>query len=227
LLYDIENKTLKRGLMDLKTNNFDFTFIPAVDFGHTNAQKVLIVMHGLGDTKESYIDFCKELNVSGLHYLLIKGPISYPIGSAWYDPPPEDPKKGMAFSLKKLNQLVAELKEQGLENEDIFLAGFSQGGCMALEFLFQYREKLGGIIALSPKIYPIDESFNPHENQKRTPIFLAHGLYDEVIPFKETDLHSKELIGKGFNIFKEDYPIEHEINYDEIEDLRSWINELL
>ena len=92
-------------VQNLKTENFKYTYIPAVNFGK-NANKVMIVMHGLGDSKDSYTDFCKELNVSGLHYLVIDGPIPYFFGNAWYDPPPEDHKTGIKFSLDKINLLI-------------------------------------------------------------------------------------------------------------------------
>lgn len=214
-------------IQSLKTENFKYIYIPAVDFGQTNANKVMIVMHGLGDSKDSYVDFCKELNVPGLHYLIIDGPIPYFFGNAWYDPPPENPNKGIRFSLDKINLLIEELKKQGLSSEDIFLTGFSQGGCIALEYLYQCKEKLGGIIALSPKIYPLREDFKPDPHQLSTPIFLCHGLYDEVIPYQEMETRSQSLIDKGLKVFKRPYPIEHDIDITEIEDLRSWINELL
>ena len=116
--------------MEIKTQHFDYTYLPAVNFGQTSAQKIMVVMHGLGDSKNSYVDFCKELNVSGLQYLVINGPIDYYGGYAWYEPPPEQPQKSLLNSLTKLESVMEELLKQGFENEDIFVLGFSQGGCI-------------------------------------------------------------------------------------------------
>ena len=213
--------------MEIKTQHFDYTYLPAVNFGQTSAQKIMVVMHGLGDSKTSYIDFCKELNVSGLQYLIINGPIDYYGGYAWYEPPPEPPQQSLIDSLEKLENLMEELLKQGFENEDIFVLGFSQGGCMSLEHLYRRKEKLGGVVALSPKMYPIKESLSPNKNQVETPLFVTHGLYDDLIPYSEVEKGCLELRERGFKPIHKSYPIGHEIDFDEIEDLRNWINEYL
>ena len=213
--------------MEIKTQQFDYTYLPAVNFGQTSAQKIMVVMHGLGDSKAPYIDFCKELNVSGLHYLILNGPIDYYGGYAWYEPPPESPQQGLESSLAKLDNLLQELLKQGFEYEDIFISGFSQGGCLSLELLYKTKEKLGGIIALSPKMFPLKPDFSPNKPQKETPLFISHGLYDEVIPYSEVEKRCKELEERGLNPFKKSYSMGHEIDFDEIEDLRSWINDYL
>ena len=213
--------------MEIKTEYFDYTYLPAVNFGQTSAQKIMVVMHGLGDSKNSYVDFCKELNVSGLQYLVINGPIDYYGGYAWYEPPPEKPQQGLLNSLEKLERVLEELLKQGFENEDIFVLGFSQGGCMSLELLYRRKEKLGGVVALSPKMHPIKQDLSPNKNQIETPLFVTHGLYDDLIPYSEVEKGCVGLEERGFKPIHKSYPMGHEIDYDEIEDVRNWINEYL
>ena len=75
------------------------------------------------------------------------------------------------------------------ESEDIFLLGFSQGGCIAFETYYRYPEKLGGVIGLSPRLY-LDKL--PSELIS-TPLFIAHGKNDEAINFNETLENAKKL----------------------------------
>ena len=98
---------------------------------------------------------------------------------------------------------------------------------MSLELLYKTKEKLGGIIALSPKMFALETDFTPNNNQKEIPLFVSHGLYDDVIPYSEVEKRCKELEEKGLEPVHKSYPMGHEIDFDEIEDLRNWINEYL
>ena len=104
-----------------------------VSKGWTNGNKVMIVMHGLGDSMDSYVDVTKEINVTGLHYILVNAPRPYFFGHSWYDIPPGNPRIGIDESVEILLSCIEELKKEGFESEDIFLLGFSQGGCIAFE----------------------------------------------------------------------------------------------
>src|SRR5690606_1010132 len=115
--------------------------------------KIMIIMHGLGDRKESFVDIAAEINVTGLAYLLIDAPRPYPIGHSWYEIPPGNPQIGIHESSEMILKLIDELVSAGHKHSDIFICGFSQGGCMAIQTLLKLETPLAGVVALSPRIY--------------------------------------------------------------------------
>jgi len=95
----------------------------------------------------------------------------------------------------------------------------------------RYPKKLGGLIALStwmPLEEKIKSELGANNAQPSTlPIFLAHGEYDQVIPFEFGEI-SKNLIEKiGFKVSWNSYPIEHSVSQQEISDIGSWLSEIL
>ena len=197
--------------------------IPMVSKGWTNGNKVMIVMHGLGDSMDSYIDVTKEINVTGLHYILVNAPRPYFFGHSWYDIPPGNPRIGIDESVEILLSCIEELKKEGFESEDIFLLGFSQGGCIAFETYYRYPEKLGGIIGLSPRLY-LDKL--PNELIS-TPLFIAHGKNDDAIDFHETLENAKKIKERNNNLVFHEYDYGHTFDIDTIMELREWLNEYL
>lgn len=206
------------------SKNFTSKYIYTNSFGHSN-YKIMIVMHGLGDQLDSYIPLVKEINVTGVNYLLINAPHDYPIGFSWYDLPPVDPRPSINKSLNLLKKLIDELIEYSFSYEDIFILGFSQGGAMALELANSLKQKLGGVIALSPRIYINTNDLS--EGLRKTPLFSSHGTFDDVIPFSDTHeslMQMKKEIA-DFSFFP--FDMGHEICFDEIIELRKWLNERL
>lgn len=208
---------------------FESQVIPAVNKGMTNGSKWMIVMHGLGDSMSSYIDFCEQINVTGLNYLLINAPFNHYFGYSWYDlPPAGKPYNRLEIAREKLTGLIKEMNNFGIPSSDIFLMGFSQGGLMALDQLTSNKDLFAGVVALSPRIRIREDWEKFHtEGKFETPVYMAHGYYDEQIPYQETFEASNALKENGFNIKFNAYEMGHEIDLDEIRDLREWLNEQL
>ena len=199
-------------------------FIPSINKGHSDGGKLMIVLHGLGDSLESYKVFAQELNLTGLGYLLLNAPTPYFFGHSWYDIPPGNPQPGIENSSNILVNVINSIIDQGYKYEDIFLCGFSQGGCIALETMYKLDTSLAGVIALSPRIY--HENI-PADMKQANKIFMAHGKYDPVINFQETYEGYKRIKSLGHDIIFKSYNMEHQIDYQEIIDLRQWLNEEL
>lgn len=198
----------------------DISQQPKTDF------KVMIVMHGLGDSLEPYKIFTQEVNVTNCHYLLLNAPEDYFTGYAWYQPNPEDPSVAVQNPVSLITNEINFLLEEGWKAEDIILCGFSQGGCMALCTALSFGKKLGGVVALSPKTYPFMLE-QTSEAFFKTPLFMAHGEQDSVIPFDQTKSWLTELEASHKNLRWEEYQMGHEIEINEINDLREWLNEQL
>ncbi len=187
--------------------------------------KWMIVLHGQGDQKESYKEFARELNITGVRFLLVDAPIKTAYGNWWYDPDPSQQEADVLLASKRIAKLVEELvKRENLSYDDLILFGFSAGGRIALAASMMLSKKLAAVVALSPRfVIPEELLKNPSQ---QTPYFITHGLYDEVIPHQQTLEASKCLAEKENVVFKS-YPMGHEICLEEVVDLRDWLNSIL
>ncbi|EPZ51866.1 phospholipase/carboxylesterase [Bacteriovorax sp. BAL6_X] len=214
---------------DLKTQLLDSFYIPASDITPTSSQKVMIILHGLGDSLESYKVFTQEINVTGLSYLLLNAPKKYYFGHSWYDIPPSNPVPGIENSVRILTKIIDEIvaNNEHIDYSDIFIGGFSQGGCISLETAYLLQHKLGGIVLMSPRIYPERRPQELSNCLKKTDIFCAHGSLDPVIDINQTRAGIEHLVGLGANAQFHAYEMEHEIDIDEVIQLRNWLNQRL
>lgn len=211
----------------ISTKIFESTFLPAKFNGPKSSSKLMIVMHGLGDNKNSYKDFALEVNITGLDYLLINAPTPYYFGFSWYDIPPGEPKYGIEASIQQLEKLVNELNTKGYKDEDIFICGFSQGGCISLHSFLKWNRKFAGVVCLSPRIYLDKMEVKTQAIHAQTPIFMAHGLYDQAIDFNSVKSQMLRLKDDGLDISFNEYEMTHEIDIHEVRDLARWLNERL
>lgn len=203
-------------------------FIPAVNKGMTNGEKLMLVLHGRGDTLHSYKMFVAELNVTGLNYQLLNAPFVEGFGYTWYDDSFSTQDLRYKKSMELLQQTLLELYEQ-YSSCDIFLFGFSQGGRMVMDLFLKENKAFAGVVALSPRVTKHDdETFSQlSKNARETPFFVGHGEEDPVIPFSETkSLAGPFLEGSKNSVFRS-YPMGHEIDIFEIGELRQWMNEQL
>lgn len=191
--------------------------------GPFQSHKVMLIMHGRGDVKESFVSFTKELNIAGLEYHLLDAPTPYFFGYSWYPLPPEDPIPELKNSLQLVDQYIATL---GLQDEDIFLAGFSQGAALSIDHAIMSGRKFAGIIAMSPRVFLRPELINNVSNCANE-CFVAHGTFDEMIPFEETSENIARLQEKGLKVEFHPYEMGHEIDIMEIMTLREWVNDRL
>ena len=108
------------------------------------------------------------------------------------------------------------------------LAGFSQGGAIALQTGLRHPDTLAGVMALSAYL-PLAESL-PQEAtaaNKETPIFMAHGLYDPVVPLTMGTGSMTFLVGLGYSIEWHQYPMPHSVCPQEIGDIGAWLRKIL
>ncbi len=148
---------------------------------------------------------------------------------AWYDirelsREGREDLAGMIETQAAINALIAEQITKGTPSEKIFLAGFSQGGAVALYCGLRYAHPLGGIIGLSTylpfaKNLPTEASAANQE----TPIFLAHGQYDQIVQLEWGEDSRNHLLNLRYQVDWHVYPMAHELYWDELVDLRGWI----
>jgi phospholipase/carboxylesterase len=144
---------------------------------------------------------------------------------AWYDILTSDlservDEEGMRESARAVASLIEREKAAGLAPSRIILAGFSQGGVIALEVATRYPERLGGVIALSSYVPAPDRV--PVAGQP-LPVFMGHGTQDPIVPFS-LGLRSRRLLeSRGYAVEWHDYAMPHCVCAEEIGAIRTWL----
>lgn len=202
----------------------------------------VIWMHGLGADGNDFVSIIPELKLpTGLKVKFVFPhapirPVTLNNGiemRAWYDLLSLDRSKtakedDILITVTWINQMIDEEINSGTPSTKILLAGFSQGGVIALHTGLRYPQKLAGIMALSTYI-PFKENVFAQVNdvQKGLPIFAAHGEYDPVIPFASWQDYVPSLETQGYDIEAHAYPMEHSLCLEEINDISVWLQKVL
>jgi len=152
---------------------------------------------------------------------------------AWYDLLSLDRSKtakedDILTSVGWINTMIDAEIASGTPSENIVLAGFSQGGVIALHTGLRYPKKLAGIIALSTYM-PFKENViaESSDTQKNTPIFSAHGTFDPVITITSWEEYTPYLKSQNYTIEAKSYPMEHSLCLEEINDISAWLQKTL
>lgn len=131
---------------------------------------------------------------------------------------------GIRASLAEVEALIAREHERGVPSARIVLAGFSQGGAIAVAAGLRHAETLAGIVALST--YPVLRDALAAERSTAnaaTPIFWGHGSADPVVPISLGTLARELLEQLGYQVDWHSYPMAHQVCMEEIQDLRDWL----
>lgn len=201
----------------------------------------VIWMHGLGaDAHDFYampsqLGLPAELRVRYVFPNAPRIPVTINMGlitRAWYDVSGFDARsqdeKRIRHSAQEVARLVAREEDRGVPARRVVLAGFSQGGAMALFAGVRYPETLGGIMCLSGYL-PLHETLTAEASVKArsAPIFQAHGIQDPVLPY-EMGLGTANVLTKaGYTVDWHEYPMAHQVCGDEIRDIGDWLTGVL
>jgi phospholipase/carboxylesterase len=202
----------------------------------------VIWLHGLGADGHDFEPIVPELNLPAstpVRFIFPHAP-TQPVTinggmvmRAWYDITGMDlsagvDEAGINRSAAHLRRLAQAAVDSGIASEHIVLAGFSQGGVIALHTGLQYPEPLAGIIALSTYVaMPDTIRESASDANREIPIFMAHGRFDPVIPHSLGRQSADFLAGRGYPVQWHDYPMEHAVHPDEIRDLGDWLRGVL
>lgn len=172
-------------------------FIPAAD---PSSKRLLIALHGLGDSAAGYRGIPYELRLPSMNYLLANAPDSYYGGYSWYDFT-GDETKGILRSRKLLFDLLDATRAKGFASEDTILFGFSQGCLMTVDVGFRYPHRLAGLVGISGYIHDPDQlvaELSPVAAQQR--MLFTHGTQDPLIPFAQVREQVNILKAAGLHI---------------------------
>ncbi|HEY9030401.1 MAG TPA: alpha/beta fold hydrolase [Kangiella sp.] len=217
--------------------------LPCVTVEPTSEHKATVIwLHGLGADGHDFESIVPELKIPaelGVKFIFPHAPVipvtingGYQM-RAWYDIRNADlsqreDEAGVRQSAQQVEQLIQREIEQGIPADKIILAGFSQGGAIALHLATRLDKKLAGIVALSTYLTVPDKLADEKTDTNRdTTIFMAHGLQDPVVPIQRGQYSAKVLEDNGFKVQWSDYPMPHAVCLEEIQALGSYIESVL
>lgn len=203
-----------------------------------NPGYAVIWMHGLGADGHDFEPIIPFLGLppdAAIRFIFphaLMRPITINGGAvmrAWYDIIEISTSKGqdeagINHSAAKINDLIEREIERGIPAEKIIVAGFSQGGAMALYVGLRYPEKLAGIMALSAYLlFPERLQTEQAANNSATPVFIGHGTQDPMVPIMLGQAAKAELEKGQWPVEWHSYPIPHSVSQPEMVDIGHWL----
>ncbi len=201
----------------------------------TSPDAAVIWLHGLGADGNDFAPIIPQLNLPAelsIRFIFPHAPVR-PItlnqGSqmpGWYDLTSlhidnDEDEAGINESSRAIHALCQKQESLGIASERIILAGFSQGGAIALHCGLNYSSPLGGIMALStylPRCCDLDNKTN-----QAIDIFMAHGQQDDVLNPNFGNLSRQRLEKSGYSVKWHEYDMPHSVSAEEIQDIRNWL----
>ena len=199
----------------------------------------VIVLHGLGADGNDFVPVAHELDLSAVgavRFVFPHAP-SRPVTinggyvmPAWYDilgldsHAQREDEAGLRASQALVEELIAREKARGVAARRIVLAGFSQGCAMTLMTGLRHDERLAGLVGLSGYLpLAAKTEAERHAANRGTPVFLAHGTADPVIPIARARQSRDALVAMGHPVEWHEYPMPHTVSPAEIADLNRWL----
>ena len=199
-------------------------------------QHSIIWLHGLGADGQDFVPIAGELKLPvAVRYIFPHAP-QRPVTinggfvmRAWYDIASQSidaqqDEAGIRASQIAVEALIAQEMARGISPGNIFLAGFSQGGAIALHTALRQTAPLGGVLALSTYLPLADSAVREVlASTRATPIFMAHGRSDPVIPYALGAVSRDALLKFGYAVEWHEYAMQHSVCEEELRDIEAWL----
>jgi len=207
-----------------------------------NPDASIIWLHGLGADGHNFEPIVPELGLPkdiAVRFIFPHAPaIPVTINNgyimpAWYDFKQTDlgiehDEKGIAHSARQVQLLIEQQEMHGIAPNRIILAGFSQGGAMAIHCGLRQFKPMAGIMALSAYLLLPDQLEDEMKDSARAvPIFMAHGVADPVVPYAAGEASRRKLETAGCHVEWHSYSMEHHVCPQEMKDIGLWISGIL
>jgi phospholipase/carboxylesterase len=201
----------------------------------------VIWMHGLGADGHDFEPVVPELGLPdepAVRFVFPHAPMrpvtlnQGMVMRAWYDVyglgGGQEDVQGLRASQQAVTALIERERSRGIDATAVVLAGFSQGGAMALLAGLRHAERLAGVMALSCYL-PLAATLAAEASaaNRDVPIFMAHGLYDDVIPVDRARRSRDLLIAAGYRVEWHEYRVPHAVCAEEMGDIAAWLTRVL
>lgn len=206
-----------------------------------DAQYAVIWLHGLGADGNDFVPIIPELGLDdfAIRFVFPHAPVQpvtinggMPMRS-WYDIfvadlVRQEDAQGIRTSQQHINALIEREIDRGIPSEHIFLAGFSQGSAMTLHTGLRYPKRLAALIGLSGYLPIADQAATErHPANQETPIFMAHGTQDPVVPIQRGQDSHQALEALGYQVQWHTYPMPHAVCPQEIHDISVFMRQVI
>jgi phospholipase/carboxylesterase len=202
----------------------------------------VIWMHGLGADGWDFVPIVRELPLPedfALRFIFPHAPVR-PVTinngmamRAWYDIAMSDiarlpDERGIRESQASIERLIARERDRGVDSTRVVLIGFSQGGAIALQAGLRHASRLAGIAALSTYL-ALEESLDAEASaaNRATPILMAHGTEDPVVPLQLAERSRAALQKRGYGVEWHTWPMPHSVCAEEIEAITAFLGRVL
>lgn len=226
----------------MRTANTQSSALPSVELEtRPNPSHSVIWLHGLGADGNDFVPVVDQLDLPklGIRFVFPHAPmLAVTINGgfvmrAWYDIVAEDlALKEDEAGIRRSQALVQDMVEReiarGIPASRIVLAGFSQGGAIALHTGLRFPKQLAGLMALSaylPLAKTVERDRNPANNP--TPIFMGHGTVDNIVPLPLAVSSRARLTQLGYRVELHEYPMMHAVCPEELADIGAWLKAVL
>ena len=199
----------------------------------------VIWLHGLGADGYDFASVVEQFSLPNIRFIFPHAsliPVTINNGyimPAWYDLygltlGSQEDTAGIETSQKYINSLIQIEIDKGISPSRIVLAGFSQGGAIALHTALRYPQKLAGVLALSTYL-PLKSRLATQAQaaNAETPIFMAHGIYDDVISLETCKISLELLQNRQIPVTWHQYDMAHSVCTEEIDDIRRFLQQVL
>jgi phospholipase/carboxylesterase len=199
------------------------------------ASASVIWLHGLGADGHDFVPIVPELGLPAVRFVFPHAPVrpvTLNMGMsmrAWYDiktltAEGRADETGLRESVALLGRYIAAERAAGMPSQRIIVAGFSQGGAVALHGALRHAEPLGGILALSCYL-PLQALLASElsEANRATPILMCHGQFDPVLPMALGQLARDWLRSERYAVEWREYPMQHQVCLPEIHDIATFL----
>ena len=201
----------------------------------------VIWLHGLGADGNDFVPVVKELKLPpmGIRFVFPHAPMR-PVTinggfvmRAWYDIAYQElafkeDERGLRESQKLIEELIVRENTRGIPSSRIVLAGFSQGGVLALQTGLRQSKLLAGLMALSSYL-PMSPMIEVERNaaSNSVPIFMGHGITDNIVPLALGRMSRDTLIKLGYEVEWHQYTMPHSVCAEELADIGVWLKRVL
>ena len=209
--------------------------LEAIEMDAPDALGTVVWLHGLGADGHDFEPIVPMLDIAPpVRFVFPHAPmrkVTINAGAemrAWYDIDPRAPLVGtedIRRSAEQIEELVQAEEERGIARSRVVLAGFSQGGVIALHLGLRSQERFAGVMALSTYLHDHERigeevSFASID----TPILMAHGQMDPMIPMARAITSRDALTALGYDVEWREYGMGHQVSPQEIADIGAWLN---
>lgn len=210
-----------------RTQLFSSEWLSASPSVPRSEQKLTIVLHGRGDSIESYRDIRREMGLRHMNYLVLNAPKRYHNGYSWGAIRPQ--RQVLLPIRARLFGLIEELRTQGWAASDIYLLGHSQGALVASDLVLHHREQFAGVIVVSGYVW-LPRGWRERikaSKARLTPWLITHGSRDRIIFPREIRQDVTQLLKGEIALDYREFAKGHDFDFDEeVPFIRQWIRSL-